>query len=301
MLLVAAVCRADVSGGLDWSAWQHMPVLEEGRIMPLDTFARAEVKRICGDSAPCIGRLGTLSPRQRSSLSAEQLAKWVKENQPRRFLAAELLYAWTVDPKKWADVPFLYAANAELRSDVLHVPLVGEDGRPLGVRFAAAGPRVGGTEGNGLRCREAHDGGREARGIAPSCPPCNKARSSLAVALGLFEKLSCDPARDRGRSWLDADSRPWLEGDVAGLMQSWNQFVDAYPKVFEQDAELVAAVKKTDAAMHKLAEAYRPMQTVPPTIAAGDAALGDLRRAVTVLSQSRRLSGQARVARRCRA
>ena len=53
------------------------------------------------------------------------------ENQPRRFLAAELLYAWTVDPKKWADVPFLYAANAELRSDVLHVPLVGEDGSPL--------------------------------------------------------------------------------------------------------------------------------------------------------------------------
>ena len=44
--------RAADSGGLDWSAWQRMPVLEDGRIMPLDTFARTQVKRICGDVAP---------------------------------------------------------------------------------------------------------------------------------------------------------------------------------------------------------------------------------------------------------
>ena len=40
LLLAASNCQAEVSGGLDWSAWQRMPVLEEGRIMPLDTFAR---------------------------------------------------------------------------------------------------------------------------------------------------------------------------------------------------------------------------------------------------------------------
>ena len=124
-LLLASVARAEESGGLDWSAWQRMPVLEDGRIMPLDTFARTQVKRICGNVAPNIGRLGTLAPEQRRSFTTDQLADWVKQNQPRRFLAAELLYEWTVDPQKWADVPFLYAANAELRSDVLHVPTYG--------------------------------------------------------------------------------------------------------------------------------------------------------------------------------
>ena len=126
-----------------------------------------------------------------------------------------------------------------------------------------------------------------------------KSALELAVALGLFDKLSCDPARDRGRSWLDPNSRPWVESDVAGLMQSWNQFVDAYPKVFEQDAELVAAVKKTDSVMHKLAEAYRPMQTVPLQITAGDAELGRSAPRGDRPGQTRGLSGQARVARRC--
>ena len=43
---------AEQSGGLDWSAWQRMPVLQDGRIMPLDSFARAQVKKICGDVRP---------------------------------------------------------------------------------------------------------------------------------------------------------------------------------------------------------------------------------------------------------
>ena len=99
--------------------------------MPLDSFARARVKKICGEVNPSIGRLGSLSPKELSALSADDLATWIKESRPRRFLAAELIYAWTVDAEKWDDVPFLYAANAELRSDWLGVALVGEDGTRL--------------------------------------------------------------------------------------------------------------------------------------------------------------------------
>ncbi len=247
------------------------------------TRSPAQVKRICGDSAPCIGRLGTLSPRQRNSLSAEQLAEWVKENRPRRFLAAELLYAWTVDPKKWADVPLLYAANAELRSDVLHVPLVGEDGRPLEFVSPRQASESAELSEMALGAQKLMMDAERTRHSA-KLSAVQQSAFDLAMALGLFEKLSCDPARDRGRSWLNADSRPWLDSDVAGLMDSWRQFVDAYPKMFEADDELADAVKKTEAVMQKLAEAYRPMQPVPPTVAAGDAALGDLRRAATVLS-----------------
>lgn len=284
VLLIAGGVRAEESGGLDWSAWQRMPVLEDGRIMPLDTFARTQVKRVCGEAAPSIGRLGTLAPEKRRSFTADQLADWVRQNQPRRFLAAELLYDWTVDPQKWADVPFLYAANVELRSDVLHVPLVGEDGRPLTQvspqqARASAALREMALDAE-KRMMEADEKRQNAKLTA-----LQKSALDLAVALGSFEKLSCDPARDRGRSWLGSDSQPWLAGDVAGLMESWNQFSDAYPKVFEQDAELSADAKKTAAAVHKLADAYRPMQTAPPPIAEGDAAAGQLRRLATSLAK----------------
>ena len=52
LLACASPLRAEPSGGLDWSAWQRMPVLQDGRIMPLDSFARAKVKTICGDVRP---------------------------------------------------------------------------------------------------------------------------------------------------------------------------------------------------------------------------------------------------------
>ncbi len=36
----------------DWSSWQSLPVFEEGRIMPLNTFAQLTVKEICGSVHP---------------------------------------------------------------------------------------------------------------------------------------------------------------------------------------------------------------------------------------------------------
>ena len=118
-----------------------------------------------------------------------------------------------------------------------------------------------------------------------------KSALELEVALGDFAKISCDPARDRGRSWLDEDSRPWLEDSIAELAGTWNGFTRDYPQVFEQDAgfltdaEFLADVKNTDVVVHKLADAYRPMQTIPPPTADGDAALRELRRSATALAK----------------
>jgi len=35
---------------VDWSAWQQIPVLDDGRIKPLDTFAEEKVTLITGRS-----------------------------------------------------------------------------------------------------------------------------------------------------------------------------------------------------------------------------------------------------------
>ena len=67
-LFLASPLRADVSGGIDWSAWQRMPVMHDGRIMPLDSFARAEVTIICGGSRPSLGMIGSKTNAELRSL-----------------------------------------------------------------------------------------------------------------------------------------------------------------------------------------------------------------------------------------
>ena len=131
--------RAEHSGGLDWSAWQRMPVLQDGRIMPLDSFARAQVKKICGDVRPSLGKLGSKTNAEMTSLSQDEI-KRLAAGPAAAFLAAELLYAWTVEPEKWDDVPFLLADDETLRTEILDVPLRGRGWQPAEIRLAQAGP-----------------------------------------------------------------------------------------------------------------------------------------------------------------
>ena len=131
LLAFAPPVWAEQSGGLDWSAWQRMPLLQDGRIMPLDSFARTQVKKICGDAHPSLGKLGSKTNAEMGSLSQDEIKRLASEGRPRKFLAAELLYAWTVEPENWDNVPFLIADDETLRTEVLDVPLRGEDGSPL--------------------------------------------------------------------------------------------------------------------------------------------------------------------------
>ena len=270
-LLFASPARAEDSGGLDWSAWQRMPVLQDGRIMPLDSFARTQVKTICGDANPLIGRLGLLSKEEMKSLSAEQLQQRAKDNRPRRFLAAELLYSWTVSPAPWEDVPFLYAANAELRSEVLGLPLEGEDGSrltqvsPRQVRASTKLVKLVADVAN----REVEAQQKKQR---PNLSALDQSAKELSEALAQFDRLSFDPA--------GGDGRRWLEGDVAGLVETWGQFNAVLPQlpVFEPNPEMILLTRQTDEAVRNLADAFRPMQTKLPGIDRSDADAAQLRR-----------------------
>ena len=48
LLSGVSAARAEDAGGLDWGPWRRLPVLDGGRIMPLDTFARGTVEKISG-------------------------------------------------------------------------------------------------------------------------------------------------------------------------------------------------------------------------------------------------------------
>ena len=74
------------------AAWREIPILEDGRVMPLDTFARRRVEAICHTHAPKL-----LMPASVSSESAATVVQWH---------ADELLLDWLVRPEAWQEVPF---------------------------------------------------------------------------------------------------------------------------------------------------------------------------------------------------
>lgn len=107
LVLAVGASSAAAAPAFDWRAWRAIPVHHNGRIMPLDSFAREMIETICHRERPTLAYQGS----------------------PRRFEAAELLFHWLVEPQRWEDVPFLLAEHEELRRDVLHVPLTDEHGR----------------------------------------------------------------------------------------------------------------------------------------------------------------------------
>ncbi len=286
LLALSATARGEESGGLDWSAWQRMPVLQDGRIMPLDSFARAQVKKICGDVHPSLGKLGSLTTAEMSSLTPEEIKRLAVEGRPRRFLAAELLYSWTVEPEKWEDVPFLIADDETFRTDVLGVPLLGEDGSrlrhvsPRQVRLSKKFVAVL-TEIEKMQ-EEAQQKKRK-----PELSAVQENARSLDEALGLFIQLSYDPGRT-------GKNNPWLESDFAGMQKSWERFTRALSQrpmltvqadnlrmsdedekamqllkqklqpclqAEQQQAEMFQIAEKTDQAMRDFVTAWTSIQT----------------------------------------
>ncbi|MGO9113371.1 MAG: cytochrome c biogenesis protein CcsA [Thermoguttaceae bacterium] len=252
LLGLASTARSENSGGLDWSAWQRMPVLQDGRIMPLDSFARAQVKKICGDVHPSLGKLGSKTNAEMSSLSPDEIKRLAIEGQPRRFLAAELIYAWTVEPEKWDDVPFLIADDESLRTEVLGVPLLGEDGSrlkhvsPRQIRLSKKLVAVL-TETEKV-LEEAQQKKRR-----PELSSVQETARNLDEALGLFIQLSYDPGR-RGKS------NPWLESDFVGMQKSWERFTQALAQrpALTVQAENLRSAEENEQAMQLLKQKLQP-------------------------------------------
>ena len=103
--------------GPSLAEWRAIPVLEDGRIMPLDTFARRQVETVTNSQTP---RLPTGE--------GQAVVKWP---------ADELLLDWLVRPEAWEDTPFLHAEHEELR-ELLDLPVFATvRGEQQRLKFAA--------------------------------------------------------------------------------------------------------------------------------------------------------------------
>ena len=171
--------------------------------MPLDTFARAAVEKICGRASPRLG------PGE-----SDEARGLFPDGQPRKFTAAELLFSWTVEPRRWERAPFLLAGYEELRTEVLDLPVEDRHGQ----RLKHASPRhVEQSQELRRRLREISRKRREARmrGTKYSLTRLEKKIEDLEEAYGLYRLLSFDPAAsDLKRSRFSAK--------LSRAFQVWN-------------------------------------------------------------------------------
>ena len=148
LLFTSAVAAGGESAPkLDWSAWRRIPVYHEGRVMPLDTFAREAVEMICDRTRPTLSLKDAIPFDGDESMSAAERQAWLEkqlnhpiyakartlfpEDKPRRFEAVELLFSWLVEPEKWDEVPFLIAEHDELRTKYLGLSTTNAEGKHL--------------------------------------------------------------------------------------------------------------------------------------------------------------------------
>jgi ABC-type transport system involved in cytochrome c biogenesis permease subunit len=102
-----------------WDAWRSMPVFHGGRLMPLNTYAKLTVERIVGESEPYL--VVPEKDRRRMSSGIERRVEQLIPEEGRHFSDVELIFSWMVEPEAWAEIPFLPAADADLRSEVLQL------------------------------------------------------------------------------------------------------------------------------------------------------------------------------------
>ncbi len=172
LVTVAAACAEEPK--LDLSQWQHLPVLHNGRIMPLDSFARTAVEIVCDRVNPTLEIDGNLQ----------------------RFRAPELLLSWLSEPDRWEDVPFLIAEHDELRKGVLGVSVTAQNGTHL--KYVSPADVV-----ESQKLQEVLEGiadKRRASGVSgeePELSGVEKKAGELWDAFLLFRQVTFNPESDQ--------------------------------------------------------------------------------------------------------
>jgi len=270
-LAAATSAVAQRPGELDWSTWREVPVFHDGRIMPLDTFARLTVDKICGKASamekirgrahPELGLEGALLSSGAEPPGFAETRKLFPDGR-RRFTSAELLFSWLVEPQRWESVPFLVAEYEPLRQRLLGLPVFDKDGH----RLKYVSPRqVQDSHRFWMHLtdlsRKQNRAGARGEKFVPSA--VDEKANELYEALALYRMITFNPTaagdgRDRFHRKLGDAIHTWkrLEPNLSTLRESSTS-----------ESDLLAAV---DEAIDKLialsGEDELPLGTVEPVV-----------------------------------
>ena len=176
VMATTAIATAAEEPKLNLSAWQHIPVLHDGRVMPLESFSRMTVETICDRTNPTLEFDG----------------------KPRRFTPAELLLSWITEPQRWEKVPFLIAEYDALRTDVLDVPVTAADGTHL--RYVSPATVVECKKLDEMM-RDINERVKAARasGEEPALSSVETKARELYSAYSVFRQITFDPRSEEAR------------------------------------------------------------------------------------------------------
>ena len=272
---------------LDWQAWRQLPVLYGGRIMPLDTFARSMVKKICGTAEPV---LTPWSETPRGRTMPASLRRIFPDGQPRRFQSAELVFYWLADPKAWESVPFLSASDSQLRVELLDLPAETWDGKRLDrvspqQVFAATKLR------ERLEQLTRWQGESGSKSIEPA--GVDKKARELFEAFALFRQLTSDPS---------APTEGWgrFFSPLGRAAQSWSRMEDHIMRLGRPDqgdspaqaAQRVAETARKLAALEQKAD-RATLAEIEPAAAAFERETAELARSMAAFRQDFKFPAEA--------
>ncbi|MDO4570809.1 MAG: cytochrome c biogenesis protein CcsA [Planctomycetia bacterium] len=122
-----SLCANEARRAAGDRVWETIPIFHQGRVMPLDAFARMSVRQICGREAPRLSLRGAELENLPTKPSEKTVRKiesslGITPTKGAKFPASELLFSWMTQPELWEFVPFFSVENEALRK-LMGLPL----------------------------------------------------------------------------------------------------------------------------------------------------------------------------------
>jgi ABC-type transport system involved in cytochrome c biogenesis permease subunit len=221
----ASPSAAPEAGSLDWTAWKHIPAFDNGRIMPLNTFAMSVVQNVCGSETPTLVLAGTADSQGKEPEGLAAAKVLFPDGKPRKFTAPELLLSWLAEPQRWECVPFLLAGHEGLRRDVLGLPVATAAGR---LKYVSPW-QVMHSEGfrKELQALAAKQSAAAKRMESAKFSAIEEKTKNLYDAINTFRLVSYNPATDLSVGGRFDDRLRSLAGTWQELGPSVRQMVEA--------------------------------------------------------------------------
>jgi ABC-type transport system involved in cytochrome c biogenesis permease subunit len=255
---IPAAVRAEEQSKLDWNVWEQMPVFDNGRMMPVVTFARSMVERISGRANPRLSLEGASGPDESQPPGLEATRQVFSGDKRRQFTASELLFGWLAEPQRWENVPFLAAVNEELRKEVLGLPVLDSQGQ----RLKYASPwQVSNSDGLQKMLLEIRQKQAEAaqQGQRAELTTVEDKARELFEAYALYRRVTFNPAprdaqRDRTMDKLVAAIQTWrkLEPDLKQMAAFGVKDTEKLLKEAGKVEEILALSQRSDVPIEQI-------------------------------------------------